>query len=183
MQIVHEKTGGNPFFAIQFLHALADEGLLVFDHAEARWSWDLDRIHAKRYTDNVVDLMVVKLNRLPADTQAALRQLACVGASAEFALLTTVCQISEEELHDSLWEAVRAGLVDRSEFSYAFQHDRIQEAAYSLIPEDARAEAHLRIGRLLRGAYAARQGRRDRFSRSSASLTVEPRLSPSPDER
>ena len=149
VQLVHEKTGGNPFFAIQFLSALADEALLIFDHADARWFCDLGRIHAKRYTDNVVDLMVVKLNRLPAETQAALRQLACIGSSAEFALLGTVCQTSEEELHESLWEAVRSGLVHRSENSYAFQHDRIQEAAYSLIPEDARAEAHLRIGRLL----------------------------------
>ena len=87
VQLVHEKTGGNPFFAIQFLSALADEALLVFDHADARWFCDLGRIHAKRYTDNVVDLMVVKLNRLPAETQAALRQLACVGSGAEFALL------------------------------------------------------------------------------------------------
>jgi len=149
LQLMHEKTGGNPFFSIQFLHALADEALLVFDHAEARWSWDLDRIHAKRYTDNVVDLMVVKLNRLPPQTQTALCQLACVGSGAVFALLGTVLQTSQEDLHDGLWDAVRAGLVLRSEDSYAFQHDRIQEAAYSLIPEDARAEAHLRIGRLL----------------------------------
>jgi PAS domain S-box-containing protein len=149
VQLVYEKTGGNPFFAIQFLSALADEALLVFDHADARWSWDLDSIHAKRYTDNVVDLMVGKLGRLPAETQTALCQLACVGYGAVFALLGTVCETSQEDLHDSLWEAVRAGLVLRSEDSYAFQHDRIQEAAYSLIPEDARAEAHLRIGRLL----------------------------------
>jgi PAS domain S-box-containing protein len=149
VQLVHEKTGGNPFFAIQFLSALADEGLLIFDHREARWSWDLDRIHAKRYTDNVVDLMVGKLGRLPAETQTALRQLACVGSDAVFALLGTVCETSQQGLHDSLREAVRVGLVLRSEDSYAFQHDRIQEAAYSLIPEDARAEAHLQIGRLL----------------------------------
>jgi PAS domain S-box-containing protein len=149
VQLVHEKTAGNPFFAIQFLYALADEALLAFDHAEARWSWDLDRIHAKYYTDNVVDLMVVKLNRLPAETLAVLRQLACVGFGAEFALLATVCQTSQEELHTSLWEAVRSGLVLRSEDAYTFRHDRIQEAAYSLIPEGSRAEAHLRIGRLL----------------------------------
>jgi PAS domain S-box-containing protein len=149
VQLVQEKTGGNPFFAIQFLHALADEALLVFDHADARWLCDLGRVRAKRYTDNVVDLMVVKLNRLPAKTQAPLRQLACVGASAAFAFLGTACQMSEEELHESLWEAVRSGLVHRFENSYAFQHDRIQEAAYSLVPEEARAEAHLRIGRLL----------------------------------
>jgi PAS domain S-box-containing protein len=149
VQLVHEKTGGNPFFANQFLSALADEALLVFDHADGRWLCDLARVHAKRYTDNVVDLMVVKLNRLPAETQAPLRQLACVGSSAEFSLLGTACQTSEEKLHESLWEAVRSGLVHRSENGYAFQHDRVQEAAYSLIPEEARAEAHLRIGRLL----------------------------------
>ena len=89
-QLVHEKTTGNPFFAIQFISALADEGLLTFDHGEARWSWDLNRIHAKGYTDNVVDLMVGKLNRLPVETQKALQQLACLGNSAEFTLLPMV---------------------------------------------------------------------------------------------
>jgi hypothetical protein len=87
--LVHEKTAGNPFFAIQFLSALADEGLLVFDHANVRWSWDLNRIHAKGYTDNVVDLMVGKLTRLPLKTQRAVQQLACMGNGAEFVLLTT----------------------------------------------------------------------------------------------
>src|SRR5262249_3888141 len=67
-KLVHVKTGGNPFFAIQFLSSLVEEGLLTFDHDGARWSWDIDRIHAKGYTDNVVDLMVGKLTRLPAET-------------------------------------------------------------------------------------------------------------------
>src|SRR3954454_9630889 len=99
------------FFAIQFLSALADEALLVFDHADARWSWNLDYIHAKRYTDNVVDLMVGKLGRLPAETRTALCQLSCVGSGAMSTLLGTVCEISQEDLHDRLWEAVRAGVV------------------------------------------------------------------------
>src|SRR5262249_56034606 len=59
--LVHEKTGGNPFFAIQFISSLAEEGLLTFAHDAGSWSWDLDRIHAKRYTDNVVELVVGKL--------------------------------------------------------------------------------------------------------------------------
>src|ERR1700693_2406852 len=88
--LVHEKTAGNPFFAIQFLSALAEEGLLNFDHGDARWSWNLDRIYAKGYTDNVVDLMVGKLNRLPVETLRALQRLACMGSSADFALLTMV---------------------------------------------------------------------------------------------
>jgi len=148
-QLVHEKTAGNPFFAIQFISALAEEGLLTFDHSRARWSWDLDRIHAKGYTDNVVDLLVEKLNRLSAKTQKALQLLACIGNSAEDGLLETAYEGLGKDLRDDLWEAVQAGLVFRSEGAYRFLHDRVQEAAYSPVPEVARCRAHLQIGRLL----------------------------------
>jgi predicted ATPase len=148
-ELIEEMTSGNPFFAIQFISALFEEGLLVFDHIEGQWSWDLDRIHAKGYTDNVVDLMVGKLNRLPTGTQKALQQLACLGNSADFAMLRMVYQDLSEEMHEQLWEAVRTGLVFRSDDAYRFLHDRVQEAAYSLIPQELRAEAHLRIGMLM----------------------------------
>ncbi len=148
-ELVKEKTTGNPFFAIQFISALFEEGLLIFDHIEGQWHWDLNRIHAKGYTDNVVDLMVGKLNRLPIKTQEALQQLACLGNSADFAMLRMVYQDSSEQMHGQLWEAVRTGLIFRSEDSYRFLHDRVQEAAYSLIPQELRAEAHLRIGILM----------------------------------
>ena len=148
-QLIYEKTAGNPFFTIQFISALAEEELLKFDNGEARWSWDLNRIYAKGYTDNVADLMVGKLNRLPIETQNALQQLACLGNSAEFSTIQMVYQESSEGMHSQLWEAVKVGLIFRSEDSYKFLHDRVQEAAYSLIPQELRAEAHLRIGRLL----------------------------------
>jgi len=60
-----KKTGGNPFFAIQFFTALADEGLSSrFGPVTRAWQWDIDRIRARSYTDNVVDLMAGKLKRL-----------------------------------------------------------------------------------------------------------------------
>ena len=155
--LVHEKTMGNPFFAIQFISALAEEGLLAFDHDAARWSWDLTRIRAKGYTDNVVDLMVGKLHRLTGETQQALQLLACLGNVAEIATLCIARGTSEPELHADLWEAVRQELITRSEGTYKFVHDRVQEAAYSLLPEELRGEAHLRIGRLLLSRTAPRE--------------------------
>ena len=148
-ELVCEKTAGNPFFLIQFLTALVDEGLLSFDHSTAGWSWDLARIRAKEYTDNVADLMVGRLCRLPESTQEILRRLACLGTSADVGRLATVYEDSYEKLRDDLQEALRSELILVSDDSYRFLHDRVQEAAYSLIPESQRAEAHLRIGRLL----------------------------------
>jgi PAS domain S-box-containing protein len=147
--LIYEKTTGNPFFAIQFIYTLADERLLTFDYRARRWVWDLLRIRAKGFTDNVVELMVEKLKRLPPETQKVLQQFACMGNSAEFEMLRIGYQGSVEDMHDHLWEAVRSGLIFRADNSYGFLHDRVQEAAYSLIPKEQRAEAHLRIGILL----------------------------------
>lgn len=147
--LVHDKTGGNPFFAIQFLSSLAEEGLLAFDHDAARWSWDRDGIQAKGYTDNVVDLMVGKLARLPDETQRALRLLACLGNVADTATLAIVLGGSEAHAHVALWPSVHQELVEHTSGAYRFVHDRVQEAAYSLITNEQRAEMHLRIGKLL----------------------------------
>jgi PAS domain S-box-containing protein len=192
-QLVHQRTAGNPFFATQFITALAEEKLLRFDHASRSWVWDVSRIGSKDYTDNVVDLMLGKLNRLPVETQKALKALACLGNSVEIGTLAITHQrlfssqegdaepvprsqassayqaparppeqsrvlaeqwrdgseggTLEEKLHSDLWEALRLEFIVRSEGSYKFVHDRVQEAAYSLIPEELRAETHLQIGR------------------------------------
>ncbi|HTF66266.1 MAG TPA: PAS domain S-box protein, partial [Edaphobacter sp.] len=153
--LIHEKTAGNPFFTIQFISTLAEEGLLTFNYDERQWRWDRNRIQAKGYTDNVVDLMVGKLNRLPVGTQKVLQQLACLGDNTDFTLLRVVSNASDEEIHAQLWEAARTGLVFHSGDTYRFLHDRVQEAAYLLIPEDLRIETHLRIGRLITAATPA----------------------------
>ncbi|APR38290.1 trifunctional serine/threonine-protein kinase/ATP-binding protein/sensor histidine kinase [Paraburkholderia sp. SOS3] len=148
-ELVFEKTGGNPFFTIQFLLALAEQALLAFDREAGAWTWDLPRIRMMGFTDNVADLMAAKLGRLPRDTQQALGQLACLGNVVRAHTLAVVYGAAEETTHAALWGAVLAGLVLRTNGTYTFLHDRIHEAAYVLIPEHERAGAHLRIGRAL----------------------------------
>jgi PAS domain S-box-containing protein len=148
-KLVQEKTGGNPFFANQFFIALAEEELLTFDPATSAWQWNMDRIRAKGYTDNVVDLMAGKLKRLSGTAQEILKHLACLGNVATIGTLTLVHGTTEAAMHAALWEAVHAGLVLREDGAYKFLHDRIQQAAYTLIPDEHRAEVHLRIGRAL----------------------------------
>ena len=148
-ELVFEKTEGNPFFAIQFIAALADEGLLAFDPDAPGWRWDMGRIRSKRVTDNVVDLMAGKLSRLPSTTLGALKQLACLGNSAPTAALSMILEMSEGAIDTLLWEVEHAGLVFRVDGGFAFLHDRVQEAVYALIPKMERAATHLRIGRVL----------------------------------
>ncbi|MBI3512702.1 MAG: AAA family ATPase [Proteobacteria bacterium] len=148
-QLLEAKTGGNPFFAIQFLMTLHEERLLTFDRAAAAWRWDLAQIHAQRFTDNVVDLMVGKLQRLPEDSLNALRWLACLGNNTRLSMLATALEHTEAATRVDLAEAFRAGFLSQDGDRVSFIHDRVLEAAYSLIPEAERAAAHLQVGRLL----------------------------------
>jgi PAS domain S-box-containing protein len=148
-ELVHQKTDGNPFFVIKFLSALADREMIAFNPKTGRWSWDLARIRAQEHTDNVIELLLDKLNQQSAETKAALQQFACLGHVAPTAVLATVFESSEERVHAALAAAVRHDLVERFGDSYRFIHDRVQESAYASIPAGERAAAHLRIGRLL----------------------------------
>ncbi len=163
-QLVFDKTAGNPFFTNQFLTSLADERLLTFDPVQASWKWDSDRIHAKGFSDNVIDLMIAKLERLPAATLDTLKLLACLGNSAEIATIAMVSGRTEEATHTDLWQAVRHGFVARNGETYCFLHDRIQEAAYSLTAPEARPALHLKIGRLLSARMSPAAIEEDIFS-------------------
>ncbi|WP_440588134.1 AAA family ATPase [Bradyrhizobium genomosp. I (2014)] len=148
--VAYEKTGGNPFFLTQFLQTLAEEKLLTFDHDKRQWHWNLERIKDKSYAENVADLMVGRLSGLRDETRQALLQLACLGNSAEVAVLRLVHGTSEQTLHIDMRDATRLELVRRLKSSYAFAHDRVQEAAYALEPDQNRRTAlHLRIGMAL----------------------------------
>ena len=148
-ELVHRKSGGNPFFAGQFLTHLSEEGLLWFDAGSKAWAWELEEIGIKSFTDDLVDLMARRLRRLPPASQEALKLLAGLGNHADFATLAKLHGGSDDGMHGSFRAAVRSGAVLSQKEGYKFVHDRVQEAAYALIPVEFRAAHHLRIGRLL----------------------------------
>ncbi|UQA63493.1 AAA family ATPase [Polyangium aurulentum] len=145
---VLKKTGGNPFFVKRFVRSLHDNGVLAYAPSVG-WRWDLAKIDALAYTDNVVDLMVRTIQRLPAQTQEALKLAAAIGNRFDLDVLATVAECSPEEAYGRLERAVEEGLLSASRAGYRFAHDKVQEAAYSMIPIGDRPGFHLRIGRLL----------------------------------
>ncbi|WP_437587391.1 AAA family ATPase [Sorangium sp. So ce1000] len=148
-RLVYEKTGGNPFFVLQFLIALHQEGLIVLDAEAGAWRWDITAIRDKGFTDNVVELMTGKLKRLSLPALEALKLAACLGSRLDLDTLADVAQRPVAELRAALEEAVQEGLIVGQGGTYRFLHDRVQQAAHALIPAERLAEVHLGIGWLL----------------------------------
>jgi predicted ATPase/signal transduction histidine kinase/tRNA A-37 threonylcarbamoyl transferase component Bud32 len=157
VELVLQKTEGNPFFVNEFLKALYTENLLTFNIQNLNWQWDLSQIQAKDITDNVVELMISKLKKLPESTQHVLRLAACVGTEFDLTTLSIICEQSPINIFPNLVTALQAGLIlPISELdeelliqNYKFLHDRVQQAAYALIDENKKQAVHLQIGRLL----------------------------------
>ena len=166
--LVLAKTGGNPFFVTQFLKSLHQDAHIAFDRPTRSWRVDLAAIRSLQMTENVVDLMSGRIQRLEESTQRVLRLAACVGNRFDLGTLATVSEQEPARCVAELWPAVEQGLVLQEQQSYGFPpnpadgrpleqqrfrflHDRVQQAAYTLIPEAARKAVHLMVGRQLAG--------------------------------
>ncbi|MBD2494883.1 AAA family ATPase [Nostoc sp. FACHB-280] len=172
-ELVFNKTQGNPFFLTQLLKSLYSENLLVYHVATDSWHWDIQEIQSVGITDyNIVELIARNIRKLPLETQKLLQLAACIGNQFNLKVLSAVYDYSEIITANHLWSALQAGLIlplssnykiplvfeekesnlwqfSNTKINYKFLHDRVQQAAYSLIPETKRKTTHLKIGKLL----------------------------------
>ena len=148
-ELVYEKTQGNAFFLTQFLKSLHEKDFLHFNIETKRWEWQLAQILATNMTDNVVQLMADKIRTLSVNTQNLLMLASCIGNQFDFNSLSVISAMEVDSLRNNLREALTEGIIIPIEAGYKFAHDRIQQSAYSLIPEADKVATHLKIGRLL----------------------------------
>jgi len=153
--LLMNKTMGNPFFVTQFLRSLYQDGLVFYNYSNQRWEFDFDQIQSQKITDNVVDLMASKIQKLSPDAQHVIILGACIGNRFDIDTLAIVNEKPVATTRDQLWDGIEEGYIvplGDNEFStrhYKFLHDRVQQAAYELIPEDKRKEIHLKVGQLI----------------------------------
>jgi predicted ATPase len=135
--IVFQKTKGNPFFVLEFMQSLQSRGLLQYDSCQKRWVWNEDTIRAEEITDNVLQLLSSKMNRLSKDMQSLLKVMACFGTSTNKSVIGYLSESPEYlGVRNGLEGAISDGFVEvDTEGKFKFVHDKVREAAYNLIPD------------------------------------------------
>ncbi len=150
-QVICDKTLGNPFFTKRFIQNLVDEEHIRFDWQNRQWQWSIDTIVEASLTDNVVDLLVGQFERLPVPVRRLLEVAACIGDRFAPQLLMGLPNVEAEAVREQLELAVTSGFVTERDGGYHFIHDRVQQAAHSMMSSQERAWVHLHIGRFLLG--------------------------------
>ncbi len=144
--LIYSKTAGNPFFIIQFLKRLFEDKLITFS-PEKGWIWNIEKVKELPITDNVVDMLSQSINKMPAENIELLTICACIGNRFELEDIIAITGETAEAILKVMNSLIEFGFIGLFKNIYRFYHDRIQEAAYSLLDEEERSKLHYKIGK------------------------------------
>ncbi|HNE24794.1 MAG TPA: AAA family ATPase, partial [Leptospiraceae bacterium] len=145
--LLRAKTEGNPFFLRQYLRDLGNDGTLKA--IDGKWVWDYSAIQSRSIADNVIDLVVTKILYEKGEAQSLLKLISCLGSRAPVDLLAISTGRTSADLEAILEPLVRNGFLVLEGRNVSFVHDRVREAAHTLMTDDERSSNHLVLGRAL----------------------------------
>ena len=173
-ELVFQKTGGNPFFITELLKQLTKEDSISFDYDNGKWVWDIEKIKSTRISENVVELLIGRIQKLSEKTQNILKLVSCIGNNFELATLSLINNAWPQDTKKDLAETIKEELIypvgdnyrlvdsmgsdikdkrrnyeTAKKIAYRFQHDRVQQASYELIGDSEKKALRLKIGRIL----------------------------------
>jgi len=145
---IEHKTSNAPLFVRQFVDHLHGQGLIRFSPGHG-WEWDTAEIAALDIHDGAAELMSAKVLELPPRVRDVVELASCVGDEFDRELLVELSRESREDIDQALFALADAGLIGPCPRGFRFLHDRVREAANASLSEDARAQLHADMARLL----------------------------------
>lgn len=148
-EVIHLKTGGNPFFVNEVFKNLNEKNLILAPNSKeenARWSWDIEKIKEVKMADNVIELMVEKIEKMADSRIMILKLAACIGNNFRMDVFAKVLGIPEKDSNLELAFLANEGFFLLGDNQARFVHDKIREATYTLITEEQRVQNHYKIG-------------------------------------
>jgi predicted ATPase len=154
VELVWDHTKGNVVFIMYFLRSLVDQGVLQQETSTSsrRWTWNRSKVDYHEFGEDVVSLLAGTMFHLDYAVQEKLKVAACLGAEfTKKTLQHAMADPSASSVDSFLTTTTELGLMlyDSRSGTIGFVHDRVQQAAYSLIPEEGLASFHFDLGMTL----------------------------------
>ena len=163
-ELIYSKTKGNPFSINKFLESLYTKKLLSFDYESNKWTWDIQNINAQNLSEDIVDLLLLRIKELEVDALQVVKVASVFGLEFSLSQISIISGKSSTEVHQFLWPLIQEGSVvpignnykyipeyyteTKKDVKFRFAHARIQQAVYELLDRAEESRFHYEVGQI-----------------------------------